>query len=177
MLRLRDDSLKNHKREVPMKRTLSKKEKTFCRDYAASGDARGSAARAGYIVSPAGSAAKLLAREDIRNEISSIEKQKSSANSCVEKGLYKLAFGSVADAVRLLLCAETLSAEDAETLDLFNVSDIKMPKGGGIEIKFFDRQKALEKLASLESSTENTQSSFISALSKGADRLTEDDIF
>ena len=34
--------------------------------------------------------------------------------------------------------------------DLFNVSEIKRVKGGGVEIKFFDRQKALEKLEELD---------------------------
>ena len=33
--------------------------------------------------------------------------------------------------------------------DLFNVSEIKRIKGGGVEIKFFDRQKALERLSDL----------------------------
>jgi hypothetical protein len=36
-----------------------------------------------------------------------------------------------------------------ESLELFNVSEIKKPKGGGIEIKFFDRLKALEHLEAL----------------------------
>ena len=31
-------------------------------------------------------------------------------------------------------------------LDLFNVSELKRVKGGGVEVKFFDRQKALEKM-------------------------------
>lgn len=160
-----------------MKKSISEKEKSFCRDYAYSGDARGSAARAGYIISPGRSAAKLLSRDDIRKEISEIEKQRSNARGCAEKGLYRLAFGSVSDALKLILNPDSLSEKDAETLDLFNVSDIKIPKGGGIEIKFFDRQKALEKLATLESPSENPQSSFIKALSMGADRLMQDDAF
>lgn len=160
-----------------MKKSISEKERYFCRDYAYSGDARGSAARAGYIISPGRSAAKLLSRDDIRKEISEIEKQRSNTRGCAEKGLYRLAFGSVSDALKLILNPDSLSEKDAETLDLFNVSDIKIPKGGGIEIKFFDRQKALEKLATLESPSDNPQSSFIKALSMGADRLMQDDAF
>lgn len=154
---------------------ISEKEICFCRDYAYSGDARGSAARAGYILAPGRSAAKLLAREDIRKEISEIEKQRSASRLNAEKGLYRLAFGSVSDALKLLLKPDSLSEKDAETLDLFNVSDIKIPKGGGMEIKFYDRQKALEKLATLESPSENPQSSFIKALSTGAEHLTQED--
>ena len=69
-----------------------------------------------------------------------------------------------------------MSADEIEKLDLFNVSDIKRPKGGGIEIKFFDRLRALEKLASLGGG-ENSESSFIKALSEGARLLSgEEDI-
>ena len=93
----------------------------------------------------------------------------------VERGLMRLAFGSVADALKLMLCEDSMSAEEIEKLDLFNVSDIKRPKGGGLEIKFFDRIKALERLEKLGSSEENTQSSFIKALSEGAKMLAEED--
>lgn len=158
-----------------MKNQLTGKELLFCRDFAASGDARGSAARAGYKVTPGRCAAKLLCRKEIRDEISRLEAMKSPAAASAEKGLYRLAFGSAADAVRLLLHGDSLTDEEAEKLDLFNVSDIKLPKGGGIEIKFFDRQKALEKLASLETGENETKSSFIDALAKGADRLSEDE--
>lgn len=164
-------------REVEMNNKLSGKEKLFCCEFAASGDPRGSAARAGYLISPGRSAAKLLAREDIRREISAVESRRTPARESAEKGLYRLAFGSVSDALRLICKYDELTPEDIEKLDLFNVSDIKIPKGGGVEIKFFDRQKALERLASLEAPSEDPQSSFISALSKGAERLTEADAF
>ncbi len=159
-----------------MKKGLTEKEKLFCSYYASFGDARGCAARAGYCISPAKSAERLLARADIRAETERLEKEKRSFSAQVEKGLYRLAFGSVTDALKLMLCEETMSAEDLEKLDLFNVSEIKRPKGGGIEIKFFDRLKALEKLASL-STGENSESSFIKALSEGARLLSEEEDF
>ncbi len=161
-------------RSDSMKNGLTEKEKLFCAYYADGGDARGCAARAGYSVMPQRSAAKLLAREDIRAEIAKNEKEKRTALS-VERGLMRLAFGSVADALKLMLCEESIAAEEIEKLDLFNVSDIKRPKGGGLEIKFFDRIKALERLEKLGTSEENGQSSFIKALSEGAKRLSEDD--
>ena len=74
-----------------------------------------------------------------------------------------------------MLCENSLSAEEIEKLDLFNVSEIKRPKGGGLEIKFFDRLKALEKLAALGGAEENSQSSFIKALSEGARLLSEEE--
>ena len=158
-----------------LKKSLTEKEKLFCSYYAGFGDARGCAARAGYCISPAKSAEKLLARTDIRAEIERLEKERRPYSSQAEKGLYRLAFGSVADALKLLLCEETMSAEEIEKLDLFNVSDIKRPKGGGMEIKFIDRLKALEKLAALGGGAENTESSFIRALSEGARLLSEEE--
>lgn len=153
---------------------MTDKEKLFCSYYAEDGDARGCAARAGFVVAPRRSAARLLAREEIRNEIARLEKEKRAASSEVEKGLRRLAFGSVADALKLMLCEETMSAEEIEKLDLFNVSDIKRPKGGGLEIKFFDRLKALERLEKLGTGEENTQSSFVQALAEGAKMLSRE---
>lgn len=158
-----------------MKKALNEKERLFCSYYADSGDSRGCAARAGYLISPGRSAAKLLAREEIRNEIARLEKERRPAVSQVEKGLHRLAFGSVADALKLMLCEDSMAPEEIEKLDLFNVSDIKRPKGGGLEIKFFDRLKALEKLSQLSAGEENAESSFIKALSEGAKLLSEED--
>lgn len=63
-------------------------------------------------------------------------------------GYEKLALGGIADAVKLMYI-ENPSEEDLTRLDLFNVSEIKRPKDGAMEIKFFDRLKALEKLGEL----------------------------
>lgn len=157
-----------------MAKKLTEKELLFCAYYADGGDARGCAARAGFSVMPQRSAAKLLAREDIRAEISRLEKEKRAVGS-VERGLLRLAFGSVADAMKLMMCENSMTAEEIERLDLFNVSEIKRPKGGGLEIKFFDRIKALERLEKLGGGEENTQSSFIKALSDGAKMLSGDE--
>lgn len=157
-----------------MAKKLTEKELLFCAYYADGGDARGCAARAGFSVMPQRSAAKLLAREDIRAEITRLEKEKRAVGS-VERGLLRLAFGSVADAMKLMMSENSMTAEEIERLDLFNVSEIKRPKGGGLEIKFFDRIKALERLEKLGGGEENTQSSFIKALSDGAKMLSGDE--
>lgn len=158
-----------------MKKALTEKERLFCSYFALGGDARGCAARAGYTISPSRSAAKLLSRSDIAAEIRRLEKERNSMAGAVEKGLSRLAFGSVADALRLLLCEETMTAEEIEKLDLFNVSEIKRPKGGGLEIKFFDRLKALDKLSQCTHAGESTESSFVRALSEGAKLLSEEE--
>ncbi len=64
----------------------------------------------------------------------------------VLEGLEKLAFGKVNDAVVLAFAEEMPSRASLARMNLFNVSSIKRVKGGGVEVQFFDRQKALEKL-------------------------------
>ena len=60
-------------------------------------------------------------------------------------GLERLAFGRTNDAAALVFSEEVTPQRIIES-DFFNVSEIKKVKGGGVEIKFFDRQKALERL-------------------------------
>ena len=158
-----------------MKKELTQKEKLFCRLFAQTLDARQSASRAGYRLNPDKAAIKLLSRDEINEQISVFSQQASSVHAGAKKGYHRLAFGSAADAVKLLLCADKLSPEEIEELDLFNVSDIKRPKGGGLEIKFFDRLKALERLEKLGTGEENTQSSFVQALAEGARLLSQED--
>ena len=59
-------------------------------------------------------------------------------------------------------------------LDLMNVSDLKRPKGGGLEIKFFDRIKALEHLSELNQAKTAQEGAvpFYKALERGARALT-----
>ena len=66
-------------------------------------------------------------------------------------GYRRLAFGTGNDALRLLFC-EQPSPEELAALDIFNVSDIKRPKGGGLEIRFFDRCEALLRLEAMDGS-------------------------
>ena len=58
--------------------------------------------------------------------------------------------GSAAnDAVRLAF-ADDITPAMIERADLFAVAEIKRDRGGKVEMKFFDRQKALEKLIDCE---------------------------
>ena len=65
-------------------------------------------------------------------------------------GLRRLAFGSCNDAVKLAFADELPPQEELDRLDLYNVAEIKRVRGGGVEVKVFDRIKALEKLGELE---------------------------
>ena len=51
-------------------------------------------------------------------------------------------------------------------MDLFNVSEIKRLKDGAVEIKFFDRIRALEKIQSMDFVSTEQSISFYSAIQK-----------
>ena len=87
-------------------------------------------------------------------------RKKKSIRQEYTEGLRRLAFGEIQDAVRLLYAPEEQILPALGEMDLFNISEIKRPKGGGMEIKFFDRLKALEKLQALEAAEGNTAAAF-----------------
>ncbi|MCD7723306.1 MAG: hypothetical protein LUH82_05090 [Clostridiales bacterium] len=86
----------------------------------------------------------------------------------VQNGLRALAFGDVKDAVLLLFAGEDEISKRLDELNLYNVSEIKRPKGGGMEIKFFDRIKALEKLRETDAASGGEPLGFYRALEAGA---------
>ncbi len=88
-------------------------------------------------------------------------------------GYQRLAFGSAADAASLLF-EENPSREALGKMDLFLVSEIRRPKDGAMEIKFFDRARALEKLASLSMERESSGSLY-DAIGSVAERSEGDD--
>lgn len=154
-------------------KVLTGKEKLFCFYYGESRDGRGAAAKAGYALHPERAAAKLLLREDIRRAIAETAEAGTANIDEVSAGYRRLAFGSVADALRLLFAEDSPGTKILEQLDMLNVSDIKRPKGGGLEIKFFDRLKALERLRELcdAGAARNNALPFYEALERGAKAL------
>lgn len=89
-----------------------------------------------------------MCRAEISDEIERLarRREKSLANMAFV-GYQRLAFGDISDAVSLLYM-ENPTTRELSKMDLFSVSEIKRPKDGSMEIKFFDRLKALEKLES-----------------------------
>ncbi len=155
---------------------LNSREMLFCQFYAECLNGREAAYKAGFTVCPEINARKLLKKKSIRDAIEQISREIQITQKEVKAGLHRIAFASSADAVKLIL-SENPSELDVEALDLFNVSEIKKPKGGGIEIKFFDRIKALEKLGDItETSAEQTAgcASFYQALEMSAARQDDD---
>ena len=77
-------------------------------------------------------------------------------NETAKEGFRRLAFGGIHDAVRLLFC-EDVNPRTLKNMDLFAVSEIRRPKNGGMEIRFFDRIEALRLLSELETSGTGAQ--------------------
>lgn len=149
---------------------LTAKEKTFCNCFVSHGSADEAAYNAGFVRNPKRSGEELLCREDIADEIKRLGKcRTSSLSEIATVGYRRLAFGKISDAVSLLYM-ENPSREQLEHMDLFLVSEIKRPKDGSMEIKFFDRLKALEKLTD-DSEKEDRAIPFYDAIAKGAEAL------
>ncbi len=87
----------------------------------------------------------------------------------IQDGLSRLAFGEISDAVSLLYMSDEEALKRLPELNLFNVSEIKRPKGGGMEIKFFDRLKACERLGERLPDKSQNDLSFYEALEKSVE--------
>ncbi|MDE5768605.1 MAG: terminase small subunit [Oscillospiraceae bacterium] len=90
--------------------------------------------------------------------------KKKSDKDLVIDGLKKLASGKINDAVSLVFAEDIPPPEQLARLQLFNISSVKRVKGGGVEVQFFDRQKALEKLYEYALQDENLSDNLLQAL-------------
>lgn len=122
-------------------------------------------------------AAKLLQRSDIQSLISEFSAQNADNKimKSVISGLNRLAFASSADSLKLLLLNKERLIDEVDKLDLFHISEIKIPKDGAIEIKFFDRYKAFDKLMEIArfKSGSDDATEFFAALEKSAKSIDE----
>ncbi len=128
----------------------------FCRLYHALGNPAEAAVRAGFPPSTAADdAARLLQTRSCRRYLAALTASPAlPMRTRILSGLFRLAFGSARDAVKLVFAEELPSDAELDALDLFQVSEIKRVKGGGVEVKLFDRQKALERLLECVSSAD-----------------------
>lgn len=133
------------------KKRLTQKEMLFCRLYAKSRNAREAAARSGFCQHPEKQGEALLLKKDIRDEIEKIISKRQDILDEVCAGLSKIAFGAVCDPIRLMIFLngssdEPIGLDELDKMDFSMISEIKMVKSGGTEIKFYDRIRAIEKL-------------------------------
>lgn len=156
-----------------IKNKLTAREREFCLSFMQSGDAQLSARRAGFR-NPDSEGERLLCKEKICAELERLSELRGRLLTALSViGYQRLAFGSAADAASLLF-EENPSREALGKMDLFLVSEIRRPKDGAMEIKFFDRARALEKLASLSMERESS-SSLYDAIGSVAERSESDD--
>ncbi len=120
----------------------------FCELYSKLMNVREAALQAGFPPDTAFECGmKILTKRKYRRLIKNIRcALDENIEDKIMGGLERLALGDCSDAVRLVLHGEEISSEDIIKMDLINVSEIKRVKGGGVEVKLFDRQKALEKM-------------------------------
>ncbi|MDO5123543.1 MAG: terminase small subunit [Eubacteriales bacterium] len=153
-------------------RNLTSKEKEFCRRYVFCSDPKKAAVLSGFAEDPEKKSQELLSKEEIVEEISRIcALRRQTMEELAAVGYQRLAFGSIADAVSLLYMDNPTAAQ-LESMDLFSVSEIKRPKDGSMEIKFFDRLKALEKLSD-GAKEESGATPVYDAICKGAKALSD----
>lgn len=147
---------------------MTEKELLFCEGLS-QGQSPGEAAlKAGYRLFPEKAAKRLLRDKAVKAKCRKLTKNALQLPSPAA-GLRRLAFGSICDAVKLLRNPEITDSE-IEKMDLFSVSEIKKSSGGGMEIKFFDRLKALQMLADTERTDAEScdTKGFFDAIAKGA---------
>ncbi len=145
---------------------ISAKEELFCEYLKILHSPREAAARAGYPF-PERNAVRLLKKEGIRQRIS----EETKGGEAIS-GLRRIAFGGISDVVWLCERGEIPSREELEKLDLFMVSELKFNKSGGIEVKFFDRLKALDLLSEQQMGEGGRAEPFFRALGCSAARIT-----
>ncbi len=146
---------------------LTAKEKAFCSHFAMCGDAVLAATLSGYGEKSQKKSMELLSKAEIVAEINRISSLcRQTAKDLAFFGFQRLAFGSIADAVSLLYMDKP-DVEQLKSMDLFSISEIKRPKDGAVEIKFFDRFKALEKLSG-DRDDESGATPIYDAIIKGA---------
>ncbi len=95
-------------------------------------------------------------------------KRREELWAAVAEGYRRLAFGPVGDAVKLMM-AEEGQGLDYSQLDLQNVAELKRGKGT-VEVRFFSRLEALDRLAQLTREEPEEEDRFYAALRAGAKR-------
>lgn len=156
---------------------VTQREKKFCRYCLQTGNLREAAARAGYEKDPEAAALELLEKPPVRAWLERLRRQKEreekKRRDRAAAGLERIAYGSIADAVRLLQRDEPPTCRELEQMDLYCISEIKYARNGTIDLKFYNRMEALERLHRLCAPSGGTEESFYTALEKSARLLKQ----
>ena len=141
-------------------KNLTGKEKLFCEFYVHFGNLQEAAIFAKLDEKAALAA---LGKKTTASYIKKLTSAKAQVKAAVS--LRRLAFGRCNDAVRLMFLEPDDALKNLDELDLFNVSEIRKSASGNLEIKFFDKIKALSVLySSGEEFDDDKSSGFFDAL-------------
>ena len=163
-----------------MKPSLNtQRRRAFCVYMARGFPPEEAARKAGFGAGDCGmQSAALLGDAKVRRSIARLRKELSfgAPASLARAGLERIALGDAAGALPLL-SGEGGPASPAPPIpvgDLFHVAEVRLPKGGGVEIKFCDRLKALSLLAGLDGGEQNAAGSLLAALARSAQAPADD---
>lgn len=136
---------------------MKKREKEFCRLTVVTGNPQTAARRAGYR-RPDEAWTELVTRGDIAAEIRRVTREVSKVfRDTLLCSVFRLMTAENNDALRLLY-HEEMSDEEIAQMNLSGVAEIKRTKDKSVEIKFFDRMKALDRLSELNDTVNDSAS-------------------
>ena len=145
---------------INAKDSFTKKETAFCYHYIKTNNAPEAARLAGYTKKPMETAIRLLSNSKISRKIEKLYSEKKiTLKYKATSGYERLAFGNIADSIKLLFC-ENISAKDLEKMDLFNIAEIRKPREGALE--------------EIDANTKDEGSTFYKALEKGFEKLNSE---
>jgi hypothetical protein len=159
---------------MAMEEKLSARQRLFCMYLARTEDPVEAARLAGFKTSRVGAeAVRLLDRAEIQAETERWRKIiREHRDDAALAGLVRLAAGNIGDVVKLVCQSAAPEAEELSSMDLFAVSDLKRGKDGGLEVKLYDRLKALELLLTHQAGDEGAGSLY-AALDAAVSGLSE----
>lgn len=154
------------------KRDFTREEKTlFALFYASGKSVKESGILAGFEEREAEQLGiTLLKLKSVKKAINRFRQASFCGEDGIKSGLMRLAFGQANDIMEVVLSDEPIGLNRLYRMNFFNVSEVKKVKGGGLEVKLFDRQKAMEKLFEIYQSENNKTGAeeFLTALSMSA---------
>lgn len=107
---------------------------------------------------------RLLRDAVVRRQLSQLRQaaqDPSDPQESARRGLERIIFCDNRGAVRLL------EGEEEAEADLAGVAEFKRPKGGGLEVRFYDKLKAIQMLQEMTPAADNAANALLEALSRG----------
>ena len=147
---------------------MNQKETIFCHAFCRVGDPKEAAV---CVVIPPDKAAaageKMLASKRVRDFLKAHGLDPEAEDFDIRCGLKRLAFGNIDDCVRLVMCGA--DEEEIRRMNLFSIAEIRRTKDG-LELKLFDRLKALAQLDTMtRRDREDSASAFFEALDQAGE--------